>query len=486
MKHLILIFASILGMTLPAVAQDATPEANEAQTAASESAGSQPDAAAPASPARPPRPQAKSLDELLRVVKEGFGRERVENRRREEEFKSKHEEQGRLLAEATAGVAALESRSDSLEAAFEANESELGELEETRTAKLGNLGELFGVVRQVAGDTAGNVEASLVNAQFPGRHEVLAELGQSRTLPSIEKLEKLWYALQHEMTESGRVVRFPATVVVVGGDRIEAEVTRAGVFTAISDGKFLTWIPESQKLSELARQPSGRYLAVARNFESATTGAETLAIDPSRGAILRVLVQTPNASEQVEQGGVIGYAIIALGVIAGLFGVVRIAQLSVVSRKVKAQRAREAPDESNPLGRVIGVYTRNQDVDAETLELKLEEAVLRETSKLERFAWMIQVVSVIAPLMGLLGTVTGMIRTFQVMTLFGTGDPKLMAGGISEALVTTMLGLIVAIPLLLLHSLLSSMSENVSDVLEEQSAGLVASRAEERLKGKTA
>ena len=486
MKHLILIFASILGMTLPAVAQDATPEANEAPAAASESAGSQPDAAALASPARPPRPQAKSLDELLRVVREGFGRERLENRRREEEFKSRHEEQGRLLAEATAGVAALESRSDSLEAAFEANESELGELEETRTAKLGNLGELFGVVRQVAGDTAGNVEASLVNAQFPGRHEVLAELGQSRTLPSIEKLEKLWYALQHEMTESGRVVRFPATVVVVGGDRIEAEVTRAGVFTAISDGKFLTWIPESQKLSELARQPSGRHLAVARNFEAATTGAETLAIDPSRGAILRVLVQTPNAGEQVEQGGVIGYAIIALGVAAGLFGVFRIAQLSVVSRKVKAQRAREEPDESNPRGRVIGVYTRNQDVDAETLELKLDEAVLRETSKLERFAWMIQVVSVIAPLMGLLGTVTGMIRTFQVMTLFGTGDPKLMAGGISEALVTTMLGLIVAIPLLLLHSLLSSMSENVSDVLEEQSAGLVASRAEERLEGKTA
>jgi len=482
MRRQLAILVSFVGLSLPVGAQDATPAA----TAAANASEAQPDAAALAAPVRPQRPQAKSLDELLRVVREGFGRERAENRRREEEFKARKEEQARLLAEATATVETLEAHSDSLESAFETNESELGELEETKNAKLGNLGELFGVVRQVAGDTAGSVEASLVNAQFPGRHEFLVELGQSRTLPSIEKLEELWFALQHEMTESGRVVRFPATIVAVGGKKIEAEVIRAGVFTAISDGRFLTWIPESQKLSELARQPSGRHLAAARSFAAATTGAETFAIDPSRGAILQVLVQSPTAGEHVEQGGVIGYAIIALGLAAGIFGIIRIVHLTLVNRKVKAQRAREDPDESNPLGRVIGVFTRNQDVDTETLELKLDEAVLRETSKLERFTWVIQVVSVMAPLMGLLGTVTGMIRTFQVMTLFGTGDPKLMAGGISEALVTTMLGLIVAIPLLLLHSVVSSMSENVTDVLEAQSAGLVASRAEERFRESSA
>ena len=487
MIRLIATLVSIPWLALSAAAQDTTPAATETQAAAAEEQPEvQPDAAALETPARPARPRAKSLDALLLEVREGFGHERAENLEREERFKTRQAEQAQLLAEALATVAALEARSDSLERSFEKNDVELGELEDSKTQKLGNLGELFGVVRQVAGDTAGNVEASLVNAQFPKRHEFLAELGQSGALPSIEKLEELWYALQHEMTESGKVVRFPARVVAVGGKDTEREVIRAGVFTAVSDGKFLTWIPESQKLAELARQPSGRHVSFAQGFEDATSGAEPLSIDPSRGAILRVLVQSPTAGERVEQGGIIGYAIIALGVLAGLFGLARIAHLSVVSRRVKAQCTSEAADDGNPLGRVLGVFARHKEVDVETLELKLDEVVLRESAKLDRFLWLIQVVSVIAPLMGLLGTVTGMIRTFQVMTLFGTGDPKLMAGGISEALVTTMLGLIVAIPLVLLYSMVSSMSQDVLDVLEEQSAGLVASRAEETFQEKTA
>jgi len=487
MRRHIAILASVSWLALSAAAQDTTPSRADARAVASEGSSEvQPDGAALSTPAKPPRPQAKSLDELLLEVKAGFGRERAENRQREEQFKVRRDEQARLLAEASATVAALETRSDTLESAFETNEAELADLEESMTAKLGNLGELFGVVRQVAGDTAGNVEASLVNAQFPGRHEFLAELGQSSALPSIEKLQELWFALQQEMTESGKVVRFPARIVAVGGEEIATEVIRAGVFTAIADGNFLTWIPETQKLSELARQPSGRHLYVAQSFAAASAGAPPLAIDPSRGAILRVLVQSPTAGERIEQGGFIGYAIIALGLVAGLFAIVRIAYLSLVNRKVKAQCASEDPDEGNPLGRVLAVFARNRDVDTETLELKLDEAVLQETSKLERFLWLVQVVSVMAPLMGLLGTVTGMIRTFQVMTLFGTGDPKLMAGGISEALVTTMLGLIVAIPLVLLHTVLSSMSQNVTDVLEKHSTGLVASRAEKSFKEKTA
>ena len=144
--------------------------------------------------------------------------------------------------------------------------------------------------------------------------------------------------------------------------------------------------------------------------------------------------------------------ILCLGALALIGGVIRMVYLVSLHAKFGAQCSAESASESNPLGRVMKVYQDSPDLDTETLELKLDEAILKEQSHIDSFLWAIKVVSVAAPLMGLLGTVTGMIETFQAITLFGTGDPKLMAGGISEALVTTMLGLIVAIPLVLLHS----------------------------------
>ncbi len=433
----------------------------------------------PAAGAQPARPEARSLDELLRAVREGLGRERAENRQREREFEARKDEQARLLARAREDVAALERRSASLETDFETNERQLAELEVRLEEKLGNLGELFGVVRQVAGEAAGNLEASPVSAQFPGRHEALRGLAQSRALPSIEKLEELWYALQQEMTASGKVVRFAAPVIRSDGEDAEQPVIRAGVFTVFSQGRFLRWLPETQRLTELARQPGRQHLATARRFAEASDGFSTLCIDPSRGAILQVLGNVPTLRERVEQGGVIGYAILALGLAAGAVGIVRLVQLAAMGRRVKAQRSTREARADNPLGRVLAAFEANRDADVETLELSLEEAILGEATRMERFLWLIRVGSVVAPLMGLLGTVTGMIRTFQVMTLFGTGDPKLMAGGISEALVTTMLGLCVAIPLVLLHSVLASISRGTVEVLEKQSAGLVAARARE-------
>jgi biopolymer transport protein ExbB len=153
--------------------------------------------------------------------------------------------------------------------------------------------------------------------------------------------------------------------------------------------------------------------------------------------------------------------------------------VSITSRKVAAQQKRDGADRGNPLGRVLAVYDENRDADPETLELKLDEVVLRESSKLERFLWVVKTISVVAPLLGLLGTVTGMIQTFQAITLFGAGDPKMMAGGISEALVTTMIGLMVAIPLVLMYDIVSSSVRRIVDLLDEQSAGLIATRAED-------
>ncbi len=435
------------------------------------------DEAAAAMPAAKMPPQSSSMEALLERVKKGWAGERKANREREAIFAKAKADQQRLLDEAKATRAALERRSETLERRFEDNELSLANLEETLTQRLGALGELFGVVRQIAGDTRSQVEGSLVSAQIPGREEFLEELGKNKSLPSIESLEKLWFHLHQEMTELGRVVRFPATVVTVDGEHEQREVVRVGAFNALAGGVYLVY--EDQALKELPKQPPGTYLDTVSRFEAATTGLATLALDPSRGSILKVLIQTPSFRERIEFGGVIGYAIIALGVLAGFFAIARGIVVYLTGRKVAAQKKSDRVSDKNPLGRVLGIYEANRGTDVETLELKLDEAIMGESARLEKLLWLVKVVSVVAPLMGLLGTVTGMIRTFQAITLFGTGDPKMMASGISEALVTTMLGLMVAIPLVLLHALVSNVSKGVVEVLEEQAAGLIARRAEQ-------
>jgi biopolymer transport protein ExbB len=436
------------------------------------------DEAAANAPAPPPPAKSTSMDELLKRVKAGWNGERKENRDREAAFAKAKADQERLLNEANATRAALERRSEQLERQFEENELSLTQLEETLTARLGALGELFGVVRQVAGDTRSQVEGSLVSAQIPGREDFLEELGKNKSLPSIESLEKLWFVLHQEMTELGRVVKFPATVINIDGEQNQREVTRVGAFNVISDGIYLIY--EERKLQELPKQPAGTYLDTVASFEASTAPMATLAVDPSRGSILKVLIQTPDFWERITYGGNVGYAIIVLGLMAGTLAIIRWIIVYLTGRKVAAQKKSDQVSDKNPLGRVLGIYEANRTTDVETLELKLDEAIMRESASLDKMLWVVKVVSVVAPLMGLLGTVTGMIRTFQAITLFGTGDPKMMASGISEALVTTMLGLYFAIPLVLLHALVSNTSKGVVEILEEQAAGLIAQRAEQR------
>jgi biopolymer transport protein ExbB len=327
------------------------------------------------------------------------------------------------------------------------------------------------------------VENSLISAEYPGRIPFLDQLGQSKALPSIEALEGLWATLLQEMNESSKISRFNALVVGVSGEEKPQEVIRIGSFNAISGGKYLKWISDVGKLGEIGRQPAPKYVDTVDDLESAEDGLVRFAIDPARGQILALLVSTPSMRERIDFGGSIGYAIILLGSLTFIFGVVRLGYVVSVSRKVSAQKNSSAPNEDNPLGRVLKIYADNPSLDTETLELKLEEQVLKESAKIESFLWLIKVVSAVAPLMGLLGTVTGMINTFQIITLFGTGDPKMMASGISEALVTTMLGLLTAIPLVLMHAVLFSMARGVTTVLEEQSTGLIAKQSEAEAAG---
>jgi biopolymer transport protein ExbB len=433
---------------------------------------------------KPSKP--KTMGQLLEQVRTGWKVESTEIKKREAEFVAAKKNQRKLLKKAKAQLKAEQKRSKELEDEFDKNEALMARLEETLRIRLGTMGELFGVIRQVAGDTRGHLDVSLVSAQIPDRGKQLETLASSKGLPSIKQLENLWFLLQQEMIESGKVVRFPATMVSVHGEKQKVDVIRVGTFNALTEGKYLNWMPEVGQLVELGRQPPARFLSTVTDLQEAKEGYVRFGLDPSRGSILSLLVQTPDFLERIHFGGLIGYVIIGLGLVTMLLALLRLLVLVVVGVRVRRQLSCQDVRTSNPLGRILDVQKQYPDADTEVLEHKLDEAILRESARLERYLWAVKIVSVVAPLMGLLGTVTGMIQTFQSITLFGTGDPKLMAGGISEALVTTMLGLLVAIPLVLLHSWMKSMSTRMVEVLEEQSTGMVAKHREEACRVDTA
>jgi biopolymer transport protein ExbB len=426
--------------------------------------------------------QALSLDALLEKVKAGRVQDAKENAARIAAFKANKAEQSKLLAGAKAMRQREEALSQKLETDFEENDVKIIELENALKERLGSLKELFGVLQQASGDARGQFENSLTHVQFPERIDFLTELaqkmGQTSRLASLEEIERLWFELQREMTESGKVVRFPAQVVTVDGTEVERNVVRVGAFNVVSGGKYLQFIPETGRLLELSRQPQQRYLDKVLGLESASHGTAAFGLDPSRGQILSLLVQAPSLRERIEQGGVVGYVIICLGALALLIALERTAILTFTGLRVRMQTRKPDAPGRNPLGRILKVYHDNPKADVETLELKLSEAILKETPKINRLLMFLKIIAVVAPLLGLLGTVTGMIITFQAITLFGTGDPKLMAGGISQALVTTVLGLCVAIPTVLLHTLVSSRARRLNQILEEQAAGMIAMQSE--------
>ncbi|GAB4573253.1 MAG: MotA/TolQ/ExbB proton channel family protein [Rhodothalassiaceae bacterium] len=440
-----------------------------------------------APPAPPPSElRPADLDALLDIVRQGRVTESNEHRQREAEFRARRDQQDRLLREARQEQANEEATSDRLERTIQQNEERIRQANTTLTERLGELKEMFGVLQQVAGDTRGVIQNSLVTVQLgrdnrlEGLNNLIAKASRSSTLPTISEIEELWKQLMVEMVESSKVVKFPHEVVTFSGQKETVDLVRVGNFNLVSDGKYYNYDADNNKVVELGRQPSARFTSSASALARAKPGElVAFGMDPTRGQLLSLLIQSPTLKDRADQGGVVGYVTLALGAIGVLIAIYKMLSLSITSAKVRAQMKNPGdPKESNPLGRVLAVYRDNKNVDVETLELKLDEAILKETPALERGLTMIKLISAVAPLLGLLGTVTGMIATFQAITLFGTGDPKLMANGISQALVTTVEGLIVAIPTLLLHSFVAGMSKRVVHVLEEQSAGIIALHAE--------
>lgn len=427
---------------------------------------------------------ARTLDELLERTRTARARDDRINATRIARFKAARDEQAGLLAAAEREKAAAEAESAALGREFEANEKTLTELQDSLKIKTGNLGELFGVLRQTAGDFSSVARNSLISAQHQARIGRIDGLAQTKTMPPMEDIEAFWFEMQREMTETGKVTRFKAKVADAGGIESERSVTRIGPFVAVADGDYLEFKPGVNTLVVPPKQPEGDAKKMAESFSAATEGYQRMVVDPTRGVLLGLLAQRPGLKERIAVGGWEAIVILGVGFIGAVAAIYQFLYLNIVGIKVNRQLLNlDRLSSDNPLGRVLRVFKGEQLPEgeaAEVVELRISEAVLRELPPIERFQSLVKLVVAAGPLLGLVGTVLGMIETFQSITESGSSDPKLMAAGIGKAMIATVLGLGVAIPLLFINSALASRSKRIIQILDEQSTGLLAEILENR------
>ncbi len=436
---------------------------------------------------------AASLDDLLESVRTVRAQENQAFKERSAAFDAAPpNQQEQMLAEAVAKRDALSATSNTLSEQFSANELKINELKKALREKATALGltEIFGLSKQVAGDSATVLRQSLISTQFPAktgeqdRDEFLRAYAASSEPPPAADLERVWFEIQRAMTASGAVAKYTTTVVQPGGEAVEAEVIRIGPFTATSDGKFLSYLPSLKSLNVYPRQPPEKFLAYVNKLQSTDSGYVQAVVDSARGVLLGLYVDRPNWGERIELGEEIGYIILLVGALGLLAFIVQLVYLVGVRMGVNRQlKNLEKPAPDNALGRVLLAFKGDPNMieqDADVAELRISEAVLREVPKLERFQSFLRLGVAAGPLLGLIGTVLGMIITFQSITESGSSDPKLMATGTGQAMIATVLGLGIAIPLLFANALLTSLSKGIAQTLDEQAVGMLAESIEKQ------
>jgi biopolymer transport protein ExbB len=424
--------------------------------------------------------QLSDLDKLVRQMRD---KESKLSQEREATFRSEWQKQEEAARKALARKNAAEARTIQLDKAYSDNQARLDEMKVLLKQHEGNLGELFGVTRQIAGDAANVLQQSMLSVHYPAqdgekdRAEFLVNMASAKSLPSIVELERMWFELQREMIETGKVVRFTTPVLKPDDTTEEMEVVRIGPFTAVADGNYLGYVPSKKILSMFDRQLGGDLESTAEALQAADgEGYQRAVVDPARGALLSRYVERPNLLERIQHGEAVGWIIVAVGVLGVLLAAIQFVYLIATRIAVKAQLARLSnPDAGNPLGRVVLAFRGDRPApNAEVAELRLSEAVLRELPKLERFQAFLRLAVAAGPLLGLVGTVIGMILTFHAITSSGSSDPRLMADGIGQAMIATVLGLGIAIPLLFINSGLIRLSTGLTQILDEQSQTLLA------------
>ncbi|KAB0480568.1 MotA/TolQ/ExbB proton channel family protein [Vibrio sp. IB15] len=402
---------------------------------------------------------------------------------REAGFKKTEQELKAIKAQLEAKRTSVQNATDVLTKTFSDNENKLARLEEKLRLETGSLGELFGVVRQNAKELGAEL-SSTVNSVDRAEHTATVEqIIDAKSLPSMPQLSGLWMSMVEQIQASSELSKSQIAFINGEGNTQNVDAYRLGSIGLVTDQGYVSWNTQREDAIAYRKQPDNG--PTLTSLSSLANGeVANVVVDPSRGFMLEQLALTPNLSDRLQAGGVVGKVILGLLAIGLIIALVRGVSLSIARQKIRAQLKNPEQAGDNPLGRVLVVYNKEQNQTVEALELRLLEAVVDEQTHLEKGLSMLKLLAALAPMLGLLGTVTGMIETFQVITQFGNGDPKVMAGGISMALVTTVLGLVAAMPLLLAHNILSTQAENIRNILEKQGIGLVAEQAEKTVESK--
>ncbi|MCG6327570.1 MotA/TolQ/ExbB proton channel family protein [Vibrio alginolyticus] len=413
-------------------------------------------------------------DALLQKAQQENRQQQSHNVARESGFKQTEQELQAIKNKLVAERAALQAEADSLSVTFGENEAELAQLEEKLRLETGSLGELFGVVRQNAKELESELKSSVTGVDANSYQKDIDAIVAAKSLPTLTQLQAMWRSMEEQIKASGEMANVSFTLLNGEGREQTVNGVRLGSMALLDETGYVKWNGQRGDAVNYLRQPESG--PTANTISSGDIDA--LVIDPSRGILLEQLANSPTLADRLNAGGVVGKIILGLLAIGLLIALVRGASLMISRQKIMKQLKTPAQPGNNPLGRVLAVYQKDKHRSVEALELRLLEAVVDEQTHLEKGLSMLKLLAALAPMLGLLGTVTGMIETFQVITQFGNGDPKVMAGGISMALVTTVLGLVSAMPLLLAHNVLSSQAENIRSILEKQGIGLVAEQAE--------
>ena len=439
---------------------------------------------------------AQTLEELMTLITEARNLDEAEIARLAAEFRAAPANQQQTLTQqALARRDAAQERADATQEVYADNETEinLANAELLQAADAAQVSQIAALARQAANEAVVILEQSLITTQFTGtsdrsadRGEFLRNFGGTRRLPTIAELERLWYEAQREMTAMGEVASYTATIAEPNGAPRQASIVRIGPFTATTEGNFLTYSPFLEMLGMLPRPMPAEFGEMASEFEQATSGYHWTVADPTRGVMLDLYVERPTLIERIELGEWVGYIIIVVGLAGVLMFLYQLVVLVSIRLKLRQQlKNLDVPKANNPLGRVLLAFKgdkSNIEEEADVAELRISEAMLREIPRLERFQAFLRLGVAAGPLLGLIGTVVGMIITFQSITETGSSDPRLMATGIGQAMIATVLGLGIAIPLLFANALLASMSRGVVQILEEQSAGILAESIEKKLR----
>ena len=408
--------------------------------------------------------RTNAIKELLETVEINKGLYIKEDQERINKFLNLINERQSMLEKAKNDLRLENARNKKLENEFEINEKSLAELEERLQIKIGVLGELFGVARQFAGELLSNSESAFTFTEYPDRSKNLKEIGQIQ-VHKVSELEILWLEYFNEIVASGEVKQIDADIINSKGDSYKDSIVRYGLFSATSNAKFLKPNSELNGFELLQRQPERKILRSIRKHQR-SDDFQSASIDPTRGFLLSLYLDKSGWFERIAQGKSVGLIIIIIGISGLIFSTYKIYFLN------ENKKILDNPDDSEIYkDMILKIKEGNSFQSKENI---IDELISNYSSKLDWGINWIKFAAAVAPLLGLLGTVIGMIETFQAITLFGTGDPKQMAGGISQALVTTMLGLIVAAPLLGFYTYLFDKVSTLTQIVEEKGSYLLS------------